>query len=150
MLVPFSWVLGPPSCIWVMLHFFCWSECIHTLIWESVLLRSHSEVSIKWNLGINETCLHQKNCSVPKIQISSIFQVLLHVTILERKRNKIPCRSVVGRFHCILAVEFLCEFSQNRFVFMFGSRTLGVWQFFSVVMECISVHIVCRYFCQIY
>lgn len=55
---------------------------------------------------------------------------VLNVTILERKINLIHCRSVIDRFHCIMTVEFLCEFFQGRFVFLFGRRTFEVWQFF--------------------
>ena len=102
------------------------------------------ELQHKWNVSVPEKLFS------PKDPNFKYLQVPLHVTILERKRNSVPCRSVVGRFHCILTAEFLYEFSKNRFVFLFGSRTLGVWQFCSAIMECISVYIVCRYFCQIY
>ena len=102
------------------------------------------ELQHKWNVSVPEKLFS------PKDPNFKYLPVLLHVTILERKRNSVPCRSVVGRFHCILTAEFLYEFSKNRFVFLFGSRTLGVWQFFSAIMECILVHIFCWYFCQIY
>lgn len=150
MLVPFSRVFGSSSCNWVMLHFFCCSECICTLIWESVFTfiqwnLSWMESRHKWNLSAPEKWFSPKDPNFKYLQV-----LLLYVTILERKRNLIPSRSVVGRFHCILTVEFLYEFSQNRFVFLFGSRTLGVWQFFSVLMECIPVCIVSRYLYQVY
>jgi hypothetical protein len=144
MIVPYSWVLGSPSCIWVMLHFFCWSERIHTLICVCCYTRI-MEPWLKWNLSVPEELFSLKDQNFKFLQV-----LLLNVTILERKINLIPCRSVIDSFHCMMTDEFLHEFSQGKFVFLFGRRNFEVWQFFSAIMEYISLHIACRYFCQIY